>query len=377
MDGSVVEGRLRAAPHGIACREATSADDADLRALLRGNPMGGWVSIAMAREPHYFAELFAGEEHQAIIARDATGAAIGMCARTVRPAYVDGRVQPLGYIGELRIAASHRHRFHIIRQGFETLRQTLHEPGRTPYYLTAIVDDNAAARRLLEADLPGKPVYRPLAGCTTLAMRTRRGNVDPTMRVRMDEVGAVADCLARNHRRYLFAPVWRDEDIAEAGARGGPGIEDFLVYRRGGRIVGCVALWDQSRVRQAVIHGYRAPIARLRPWLNLAGSLTGLPTLPPQGTALRQVYVSFPAADQDDPQILCALVEAALRDARRRGFDLALLAMAADNPMLPALRRAVRARDYAGQLYLVHWPDDRAAVEDLPPAMIHVEAGLL
>ena len=376
MDGSVAESRLRA--HGIVCRPATAADEPDLRALLRGNPMGGWVSVAMAREPRYFAELIAGEEHQAIIARDtATGAAIGMCARTVRPAYIDGRVRPLGYIGELRVAASHRHRFHIIRQGFETLHQTLHQPDRTPYYLTAIVDDNVAARRLLEANLPGKPVYRPLAGCTTLAMRTRRGSVDPTMRAGTDEIGAVADCLARNHRRHLFAPVWRTEDIALARTRGGPGIQDFLVHRRGGRITGCLALWDQSRVRQAVIHGYRKPIARLRPLLNLAGRVTGLPTLPPQGTALQQVYLSFPAIDQDDPEILCALVEAGLKEAHRRGFDLALLAMATGNPMLPALRRAVRARDYAGRLYLVHWPEDGATVEDLPSDLVHVEAGLL
>lgn len=378
MDGSVAESRLRAVSSGVVCRPASVVDDADLRALLRGNPMGGWVSIAMAREPRFFAPLIAGEEHQAIIARDsATGAAIGMCARSVRPAYVGGEVRPLGYIGELRIAASHRHRFHIIRQGFETLRTELHDPQRTPYYLTAIVDDNAPARRLLESNLPGKPIYRPLARCTTLALRPRRGAVDPASFARSEEIDALADCLARNHRRYLFAPLWRAEDIREAATRGGPGIGDFLVHRRAGRIVGCLALWDQTHVRQAIVQGYRAPIARLRPWLNLLGGLTGLPKLPPQGTELRQVHLSFAAIDDDDPAILAALVWAGLGEARRRGFDLALLSMADNNPMLPALRRVVRARDYAGRLYLVHWPEDRAAVEDLPAGIVHVEAGLL
>jgi hypothetical protein len=378
MDGSAAESRLRAAARNIDCLRASPADDADLRALLRGNPMGGWISIAMAREPSFFAPLIAGEDHQAIIARDtATGNAIGMCARTVRQAYVGGEAQPLGYIGELRIAASHRHRFHIVRQGFETLRAELHEPERTPYYLTAIVDDNATARRLLEANLPGKPVYRPLAACTTLALRTRSGAVDPAAHARPDEIAAVADCLARNHRRYLFAPVWSADDLRHAPERGGPGIGDFLVHRRAGSIAGCLALWDQTRVRQAIVHGYRAPIAKLRPWLNLLGGLTGLPTLPPQGTALRQVYLSFPAIDGEDPAILCALVQAGLREARRRGFDLALLTLAAENPMLPALRQAFRARDYAGRLYLVHWPEGRAAVEDLPGGIVHVEAGLL
>ena len=100
MDGATVEGRLTAGVEGrltavcrdsIACRVAGPGDDADLRRLLRGNPMGGWVSVAMEREPSYFAELIAGEAHQAIIARDAaSGDAVGMCARTVRAAYIDG-----------------------------------------------------------------------------------------------------------------------------------------------------------------------------------------------------------------------------------------------------------------------------------------------
>ncbi|HEY3146900.1 MAG TPA: hypothetical protein VGJ75_11135 [Dongiaceae bacterium] len=180
MDGSVAESRLRAAldvegrpaaAGGVRCRVAVPSDDADLRALLRSNPMGGWVQVATQREPSYFAALATDEEHQAIIAHDAaTGGAIGMCARTVRPAYIDGEIRSLGYIGELRIAPGHRHRFHIIRQGFETLRQELHEQARTPFYLTAIIADNAPARRLLESDLPGKPSYRPVAGCTTLAI---------------------------------------------------------------------------------------------------------------------------------------------------------------------------------------------------------------
>jgi Acetyltransferase (GNAT) domain len=377
MEGSIAEGRIGARSRGIGCRVATLLDDADLLALLRSNPMGGWVRIAMEREPSFFSKLIAGEEHQAIIARDGqTAEPVGMCARTVRPAYVDGQVHPLGYIGELRIAAGHRQRFHIIRQGFETMRRDLHEPERTPFYLTAIVSDNAPARRLLEASLPGKPTYRPIAECTTLALRTRGHGRVAIERADDSDIPEIVACLARNHRRHQFAPVWTEAMVRHA-EHGGPRACDFIVHRANGEIAGCLALWDQSHVRQAVIRGYHPHIARLRPLLNMLGRWTGLPRLPRAGEELRQVFFSLVAIDGDDAEVLTSLVRAGLSEAAQRGYEVALIALADINPMLPAVRRTFKARDYRSRLYLVHWDDGRAAVEGLMQRPIHVEAALL
>ncbi|HVI87299.1 MAG TPA: hypothetical protein VM659_03300 [Dongiaceae bacterium] len=340
--------------------------------------MDGWVSVSLEREPSYFAKLTGGEEHQAIIARDtASGEAVGMCGRTVRPAYIDGQVRPLGYIGELRIAAGYRHRYQIIRQGFDILRRDLHRPDQTPFYLTAVIEDNTAARRLLEANLPGKPSYRSISGCTTSVIRTRRGTVDAAMRAKPDDIPAIAQCLARNHARYQFAPVWQEDDIRNSAITGGPGISDFLVHRVGSKITGCIALWDQAPVRQAVIRGYRAPISWLRPAINLGGPLMGLPRLPHVGEALRQVYLSFTAVDDDNPEVFRVLVCAALRAARQRDFDLATISLAAKNDLLPILGGSFPGRDYHSQLYLVHWPDGQDAVAALGEKVIYVEAGLL
>lgn len=362
---------------GINFQVATPADDADLRTLLRANPMGGWVSVAMEREPRYFAELIDGDEHQAIIARDAiTGEAVGMCARTVRPAYIDGLRQPLGYIGELRIAPCYRHRIRIIRAGFELLQRELHEPERTPYYLTAIVTDNEPARRLLEADIPGKPTYRPVGDGSSLVLRTGHRRA-PLLAANDDDIPGIAACLARNHSRYQFAPAWSEAALRHAARDGGPAAKDFLVHRSNGRIFGCLALWDQTKIKQAVVHGYHPRIARLRHLLNLLGPITGLPRLPAAGTPLRQIYLSLAAIDDDDPDVLINLVAAGLAEASRRGFDSVVISMAATNPMLPALRRAFRARDYRSRLYLAHWPDATPRIADLSRLPLHVEAALL
>jgi hypothetical protein len=130
-------------------------------------------------------------------------------------------------------------------------------------------------------------------------------------------------------------------------------------------------------VRQAVVRGYRPLVARLRPLPNLLGAVGGFPHLPPAGRALRQVFLSLAAVDDDDPASLVDLVRAGLAEAKRRGFDLALIGLAETNPMLPALRRAFRAREYRSQLYLVHWEDGRRHADALEPRIPHVEACFL
>ena len=379
MERAPVEGGIGGRTGGVRFAVADASDDADLRTLLRANPMGGWVRIAMEREPRYFAELVRGEEHQAVIARDRTsGECVGMCARTVRPAYINGEVRPLGYIGELRIAPKYRHRFHVIRDGFAALRAELHEPRRTPFYLTAIIADNRAARRLLESDIPGKPAYRAFCGYSTLAIRVSSGRARRAPTYGRDaDIPEIAACLARNHSRYQLAPVWREDDISGRSESDGPGVQDFILRRSGARVTGCLALWDQSRVRQAVVRGYHPQIARLRPLLNMVGVVTGFPRLPPAGHALRQAFLSLAAVDGDDPLALVELVRDGLAAAARRGFDLALIGLADGNPMLPALRRAFRARFYRSQLYLVHWEDGHSEVATLDRRVPHVEVCFL
>jgi len=376
VERAAIESRIVARRHGIRFAVACPSDDADLRALLRANPMGGWVQVALEREPRYFAELVRGEEHQAIIARDhSTGECVGMCARSVRSAYVNGMARSLGYIGELRIAPHYRHRFRIIREGFATLRAELHEPQRTPFYLTSIIADNHAARRLLECEIPGKPTYRPFAVYNTLAIRVpRRRATGDVERAAATDIPDIAACLARNHSRYQLAPVWSEAELRQAK---GPDVQDFILRRSGAGITGCLALWDQSHVRQAVVRGYHPQIARLRPLLNLLGAVGGFPHLPPAGRALRQVFLSLAAVDDDDPAGLVDLVRAGLAEANRRGFDLALIGLAETNPMLPALRQAFRAREYRSQLYLVHWEDGRPHAGALEPRIPHVEACFL
>ena len=89
---------------------ATPEDDAELRSLLRENPFPGKMLVSLEREPDYFVGArVEGPFHQTIVTRDQSrGEIIGMGTRSIRDVYLNGTVQSVGYLGQLRVARRYR-----------------------------------------------------------------------------------------------------------------------------------------------------------------------------------------------------------------------------------------------------------------------------
>ena len=357
---------------------ATAGDEPDVRRLLRENALGGTFEITLEREPDAFAGDVAGSNNHAfVLAREASsGQAVGLCDRVVRAAYVDGAARPLPYIGALRVAHSHRRRIGVLRGGFAMLRN-VERAGELPFALTSITSDNAVARRLLTAGVPGLPLYRPVGDFSTFALRPRRARVAPDIApASAQDLPEIARFLQAGNARLQFAPVWTLVHLQALGAAGLMP-ENFLLARQRGSICGCLAVWDQRAFRQTVIRRYPPWLARLRPLANLAAPLLGLPQFPQPGATLNQAVLSHLAVAEDDTPTFLALVTAALDQAALRGFDMAILGFASARPWRDALRRARRTLEYCTSLYLAHWPEAAAQVAALGTGMPHPELGLL
>ena len=361
---------------------ALAADDAEIRRLLRENPVAGAIRLSFEAEPcSATAGAIQGELHQVVVARDETsGRLIGMGSRSVGRAFVNGRAQPLGYLAQLRVDRGRSGGARLVREGYALLAR-LHADGRAPFYVTTIAEDNAPARRLLEAGLPELPRYRRIGRYLTLVLSVGRPRAAarPAVaieRARPEDLPALVACLQRNGRRRQFHPVWSAEELGGPRASG-LRLEDFHVARRGGEVVGCAAVWDQRAFKQAVVRGYDARLALLRPLVNAARPLLGGPRLPRAGQALRHAFLSHLAVDGDDPDVARALLAAALADAgARRGLDTLALGFAEFDPLLAAAA-ALPHRRYASVLYAVHWPDGAAAVDALDGRTPHLETAIL
>lgn len=381
--GAVAASLPRFAADGLDFTVAAPGDEPAIRALLRSGPIPGWVTLAYEREPDYFLGAgIEGDMHQAVIAREAkTGHVVGLFSGSERDAFLNGRVQRLGYLGMLRVDPAYRGQLRRLRHGYEACRRLLHARGAAPFYLTSIIAANTRARRLLTAGLPGLPIYRELCGFSTFVLGTSRSGREraaPRVRRAMPaDLAVVVALLQRNYRRYQCAPYWDEPALRSAERCRGLAAGDFLIAETGGGPVGCVALWDQRAFKQHVVRGYDPRLARWRRMVNLFAPATGLPRLPPVGTPLSQIYLSHLAVDGDQPEVFSSLLQAARQEAARRGGESLLIGLSDRHPLRKRLGREFRRLEYQSLLYLVHWEDGAEAAAALDDRPVHVELATL
>ena len=362
---------------------AREGDDAEILRILRENPVEGAIQVALEREPSSFlAGAVQGDLHQVVVARDeSSGRLMGMGSRSVLVAYVNGRETRLGYLSQLRLDRGHRGRTRLIAAGYARLRD-LHRADSTPFSITTIVQDNRPARRLLECGLKGLPTYRALEPILTLTLPlTRRRKARPSgvtlERGSARNLGEIAECLQRNGRRHQFAPRWTEDDLLSPARSRGLRPEDFRLARREGKVIGCLARWDQTGFKQTVVRGYEPGLGLLRPLLNLAAPWLRRPRLPPAGEQVRHAFVSHIAVDCDDPEVFLTLLADVYRDSIGGPFDYLILALARRHPLADAVKCVLPHREYVSILYLVHWEDSAAAAGELDGRVPHVEAAIL
>jgi hypothetical protein len=365
---------------GLASRE----DDPAIRALLRDTAFPGDVSLSLEREPDSLAAAsIEGDVHQVIVARQrTTGKLAAVAGRSVRDAFINGRPGRLGYLGQLRIDPAFRSRRDLMDAGFHFCRQ-LHLAGDARIYLASVVADNAAAARLLTRGTPGWPRFEPIDRLVTLAIparATRRPSIPGDVRIQRGSAASlcgIVECLERNGRRYQFHPRWDTHDLLSTLRTRGLNLDDFLVAIRQDRVVGCMALWDQRAFKQVVVRGYSRRLARWRYVINLAAPWTGIPVLPPPGSALAFAYLSHAAVDDDDEGVLGALMADACGRAGRAGLDYVALGLSERSALLRGVRRRVRHRAYESVVYLAFWPDGEALARSIDSRPSQPELAIL
>jgi hypothetical protein len=349
---------------------ATPADDGDIRRLLAASPVPGSVTLTYEREPDYFMGCGTmGPFYQVGVCRHVPDNRLaGLSCRATRPMFINGQIEEVGYLGQLRIAREHQGRG-VLTGAFRTLREW-HRDGRVAGYITTIIADNRVAEGVLVRH-PRRhfPAYRPLAQIYSLALvLTRR----PWLRRRVCPPAAAHVAIGCGTRETLdeivaflhrcgaarqFFPAYAAADFRASPLTLDFDVHDFVLARRGGAIVGVLGLWDQSRYKQTVVHAYSGTLRRLRPAYNLAARLLGAQPLPRPGEHLRYAYASFCCVANDDPTTFAALLWQLYQMAAERGYTYLLLGLTERDPLLAVARRYPHLA-YESRLYTVDWPDD-------------------
>ena len=346
-------------------------DDAALAALL-ALPMGGRMRLSMRPGPDRdAAAAWRGERGErgegggrgaTVLVRDReTGRPVATGSRSVRTLWINGEPARVGYLSGLRNTPGVRLPRRVIAAAFNRLLNTRHED-EAAFDLTAVMADNAVARRALERGVPGLPTYTPLGGLLTVTVRAggRRRAVPSGEPAEPAEVVAL---LHEDGRRFQARPVWNDTSLACSGWHGVRRV--FCVQRQNGRLCrsryaalpdACAAVWDQRPARRMVIDGLAPPLAWSRRPLNAALRLAGYPAIPAAGAALPMVFLSHLATRDGDPQKLHDVIHSAAALAAGCGEPPARLATFGlpDTPDHRRLTRRLRGWVSRSMIYAVH-----------------------
>lgn len=366
------------------------ADDADLRHLLRVNHLPGEIVLSYEREPSFWATpALEGPLHQTMIVRDKSGRAVGMGSRSVRGLYVNGAVQRVGYMSQMRIDPAYAWGVSlpkVLTQGWDFFRQW-HKDGATPYYLVSLVAGDDAKEgvgyRMMMRELPRWPTLQAVGGLLTFAIQVGRARAVPRLdrsmtlrRATEDDREAVAECLARNGRRRQFTPVWGADEMGDAIWTPDLTMANFWLVERAGRVIGTLARWNQRRFKQSVVRGYSDSLLKVRPYVNFAAKFGLAPRLPDIGEQVRHAFGSHLAVDDDDLRVAAALLAAVYNDAVAAQDDYLMVGLDTNHPFAPLIRRYRRVV-YATQLFLGTWGEEVAQTRLLDARQMGAEIAVL
>ena len=143
---------------------AGAADNADVNRMLRSTPVPGWITLSYEREPDYFrAAATEGDVHETLLGRDRrSGELVVMASFSIQDAWIDGEHARVGYLGQLRLTASHQSRPWPVLEGYRFIRRMMERREDVHHVLTSIVSTNTKAKRLLTSGSRNLPVYEPM-----------------------------------------------------------------------------------------------------------------------------------------------------------------------------------------------------------------------
>ena len=342
---------------------ATADDDHAIRQLLAHNPVPGRVTVTYEREPNYFLGCGTmGRFWQVAVARyTPTGQIVGLACRTTRPMFINGTIEEVGYLGQLRVDRRFRGRW-LLAFGMRFGRE-LHLDGRASGYITTIIEENDVALGLL-VDRPRShhPTYREFGQLNTLAIILRKPRPVGSMpyeisRSTNGDLEDVAGFLRTHGSQKQFFPVYDVDDFRDGTTTLDFCTDDFFVARRDGEIVGVAGLWDQSRFKQTVVRAYSGRLKLARPFYNGISRLRGGRPLPAPGEAIRYIYASFICIKRNNLAAFHALLQYLYNEAASRGYAYLSIGFDSRDPLLSVAKLYPHIL-YPSRLYTVCWDDE-------------------
>ncbi len=351
-------------------------DEPALLALTRACPMAADISLQIEREPDFFALSNARGDTKTVVA-EVSGEIVGCVSASRRPAWLQGSAGEIGVISDLKVHPDHRGGGLGQRLLDEVAR--LEATGDPAPFVAQTAAGNSAVDTVVHRFGEGRTL-EVVGEFTSYQLLPVRPLPAPTVEVHeatqadLPELVALLDGF---HARLDLSPI-SGEGAFDRCMQRSPGLSlsDYLLARRGGRIVAAVARWDQHTFKRTRVMAMPTHLRWLCASINAANRFLPLCRMPAPGAPLTFRYLRQACHVPDELEALRQLVRVAVNEARARGDHFALFTTATGDP-LSALASGIPRTTYRYRLVAgANRPEADAMVHRLRGRALYDDASL-
>jgi ribosomal protein S18 acetylase RimI-like enzyme len=294
----------------IRYRLATEEDNQQLIELTASTGMMGETTLRIDRRPDFFSLLKMRGETKVFVALDGD-TIIGSLCVTLQQVYVGGQVFPLQYIGDFKVAGSHRNKG-IGLQLCNDMADHVISVGADLAFLN-VSKGNTKPISFFK-NRPGVPDFENI-GIFNIHqfIGKKKKALHPRYKI---ESAPVTDELIRflnvQYSKYELGSVITKEKLEGT---------DIFIARQENNITAAMCLIDTMHVKQNVVMKLSWKMKWLLKVINAFSSITGISKMPLLNEPVRMMYIKYLAVNTHEKQLVKLLVNHARNMVYKKSYS--------------------------------------------------------
>ena len=306
----------------ITYRLATREDNQQLIELTASTGMVGETGLRIDRHPDFFRLLDKRGESRAFIALDGTQIIGSLCV-SLQQVWVGEEVLPLYYIGDFKVAATHRN----MGIGLQLCNDLANDiiPGGADLAFLNVSRGNSKPFSFFR-NRPNIPDFDNIGifKIHQFVGRKKR-SVDPAYPVQEN----IADeelilFLNRHYRQYALGPVISSENLEDA---------QIFTIRDKTRIIAAMCLSDTMTMKQNVVLKLSPKLKGLMKILNFFSGLLGFSKMPSLHKPVGMMYIKYLAVDHREKKLVTLLVNHARNIVYKKSYSFVSMGLHEKDPL--------------------------------------------
>jgi hypothetical protein len=297
------------------------------------------INFYLNREPSFFEALSVeGYNSQVFSVIDQEKKEIaGAYVCSIKDCYINGKPETIAYFSSIKIDKDYRGGL-ILKKIITNLRSNMHSDPK--FYFCSILENNHTANKIFQSGRSQLPVLIPLGKFKTLIFKARKSkyNFIPSIKItnasNVDIIDLVAFLGKEGLKKQLF-PVYKTEHFTntQSGLLKGVDLDKLYIALEGNKIVGSLAVWDQTVFRQWLFYGKNS-FNLIRPLVNFHSWIKGIPAIPVRQKRMPYRYISLVCIEEDRKEVFESLIYYAINQEIASNNDTILvLGHPGKNPM--------------------------------------------